>query len=174
MTPEQPYVGIAPIPAADFPFELNDSMLPLKMLIRRLAHELNSATRAHPAFRHQGINRQMNEPRPGDLVIEQSTAYHETFDCTACGFGVLLAKRLEWETTDEAYAIRCTLQDLQDMQAGYTELTPEEHARNRTTDTAWYVQYGPDSKNVYRWVNAECIALPVTVADLLKAGKQWP
>ena len=29
----------------------------------------------------------------------------------------------------------------------------------RGTDTVWYVQYGPTAKHIYRWVNAECLAL---------------
>lgn len=174
MTPTQPYEGITRIPAADFPFELDDSMLPLKMMIRILARELNSACLAHGGSRYRDMYKDMEEPRPGDLVIEQSTSYWHKLDCTVGGFGILLAKRREWETTDEEYTAWCARRDEEDRAADITPSTPEEHARDRMQETAWYVQYGPDHKNVYRWVNARCVKLPVTLAELAEAKKVWP
>jgi len=174
VTPQQPYEGITPIPAEDFPFELDDSMLPLRMLVRFLVSELHSATLFHPGSRYREIHEQMTEPKPGDLVIEQSTSYSNKFDPTLGGFGILLAKRHEWETTDEEYAKWCATRDQDDRAAGFAPSTPEEHARDRMTDTAWYVQYGPDPENVYRWVNARCVALPFTVEKLMEAKKGWP
>lgn len=174
MTPEQPYVGITPIPADEFPFELDDSMLPLRMMVRILARELHSATLGHPGSRYQDIHKNMQDPRPGDLVFEESTSYRNTLDSTLGGFGVLLTKRVEWDMTDEEYAIQCGLRDWEDLKAGCSVSTPEEHARDRMTDTAWYVQYGPDPGSIYRWVDARCIALPINVADLMEAKKRWP
>lgn len=174
MTPDQPYVGITPLPADGFPLVLDDSNLPLRMMIRVLAREMNSALTGVNSPHQEEIYRRMQEARPGDLVIERSTAYRHTLDATLGGFGVLLAKRHEWETTDEEYTQRCAGYDLDNIRLGIAPNSPEEHAENRMTDTAWYVQYGPTQKNIYRWVNAECIALPFSLATLNEARKMWP
>jgi hypothetical protein len=174
VTFDQPYVGITPLPADGFPLVLDDSNLPLRLMIRVLMREMNSALLSARTPHQEEIYRRMQEVRPGDLVIERSTAYRRTLDATLGGFGVLLAKRHEWETTDGEYAKLVAEKDAACIAIGEEPDPLEEHARNRMTDTAWYVQYGPAPKDIYRWVNAECIALPLSLDDLVEAKKEWP
>lgn len=169
MSPAQPYEGITPFPADGFPLELDDSMLPLRLLVRNLARELRAAAACHPGSRHQGVASVMNNPKRGDLVVEISTSYRTTLDATLGGFGVLLERRHEWQTTDKDFALECARQD-----AAYGPRTPQEHAEDRFTETAWYVQYGPGPEHVFRWVDAECVAVPFPASLLVKAKEQWP
>ncbi|MFD3523860.1 hypothetical protein [Streptomyces sp. NPDC058653] len=91
----------------------------------------------------------MTAPRPGDLVMELSTLRRKREpDSLIKGFGILVDCREEWASTDEEWAAET---------ASDQDLDP---IRDRMTDRAWYIQYGPNAEDVCRWVNCEFIAVP--------------
>jgi hypothetical protein len=113
---------------------------------------LQASTLGHPAPMVKRMAERMTDPRPGDLVFEWSTARRA--DSGLYGLGVLIAHRREWAETDAEWA------------AQMAALPPAlRDPADRGTDVAWYVQYGPTAEHVYRWVNAECLALPTAGPD---------
>lgn len=90
----------------------------------------------------------MKEPRPGDLVVERTSAmYSRNPDDKLKGFGILIETRTEWASSDEEWA----------AQLAEEAVLVED---DRSTVTAWYIQYGPAPVDVCRWTNCEFIALP--------------
>lgn len=170
--PEQPYEGIEPLPADQVPFMLEDCTLLLRLLVRHLAYDLSSACLGHAGSRYRDTYRRMTDPQPGDLVIERSTIYRDDITTVLGGFGFLLAKRLEWATTDAEWALECSRSDAEHRGMGLDPLTPEEHVEHRSRETAWYIQYGPERAHIFRWVNAECLALPVTAEQIASTPKR--
>lgn len=93
----------------------------------------------------------IRSPRPGDLVVEHSVLYRRDPDTRMKGLGILIETRHEWATTDDEWAAR--LADPEEL-----GLLEDE---DRSTDEAWYVQYGPNPEDVCRWVDCEFFALPL-------------
>lgn len=90
----------------------------------------------------------MTDPRPGDLVMETGTPFRKSDpDAQIKGFGILIAHREEWASTDEEWA------------ATRAE-DPDVREDERFHDHAWYVQYGPSAEDVCRWTDCEFIAVP--------------
>lgn len=73
--------------------------------------------------------RRMQNPQPGDLVVETATARKPGGERK--GFGVLLARRRE----------------------------PAGDGESRASADAWYVQYGPDEQDVERWEGGAFVAV---------------
>jgi hypothetical protein len=90
----------------------------------------------------------VRRPQVGDLVVETSTLYRAAPDGRLKSFGILLEHRDEWGETDEEWAAAKIEDDT---------LTEAD----RTTDHAWYVQYGPEPDDVCRWVNCSFITVPI-------------
>lgn len=171
MSPQQPYEGIEPLPADQVPFLLEDCTLLLRFLVRHLTYDLNFACLGHAGSEYRNTYRRMTDPQPGDLVIERSTVHRDDLTTILGGFGFLLAKRREWETTDVEWIQECSRSDDEHRSMGLDPHSPEEHAERRLQETAWYVQYGPERAHIFRWVNAECLALPVTAEQIAATPK---
>jgi hypothetical protein len=97
----------------------------------------------------------IRQPEPGDLVVETSRVIYGRcdLDTRIKGFGILLAKRREWHSTDEQWADECARE-------GW-----DPAAEERMTDTAIYIQYGSAAIDICRWENADVITLPVQVSS---------
>ncbi len=104
----------------------------------------------------------MKAPQPGDLVIEDTARFggRGDDDRQVKGFGILIAHRREWWQTDEERAAQ-----VEEERAEHEKfLRSCKYARpgdadepwepdERSTDHAWYVQYGPAAADVCRWTN---------------------
>lgn len=107
----------------------------------------------HPAPIVQRMYERISKPRVGDLVVESSSGMHSSdADKRFKAFGVLVEKREEWWEADEEWE----------------GLKAEDHSladEDRLTDTAWYVQYGPQPEDVCRWTDCSFIAIPTELRE---------
>lgn len=172
---KDPYEDIVPFPADGFPFLLDDSTIALRWLVQRLTWNLYYSYPLPPPF--ATANREMydelhQKPQRGDIVIERSRTRNTSLaDCLG-GFGVLLEHRTEWMETEEEFLADVREMDEADISVDITPRTMEKHREQRMRESAWYVQYGPLPAHVFRWNNAECIRVPVTLDDLKKLPKE--
>jgi hypothetical protein len=128
---------------------LDEKAIPRRAMMCAMAKCLQRAvTVGQPAPVVQRMSERMRHPQPGDLVVETSRMGRQHPDVEA--FGILLAHRREWWSTDAEWAA--------EMAGEPEELRGTD---NRPTDHAWYVQYGPRPEDVCRWVNCEFIAIPL-------------
>jgi hypothetical protein len=142
----QPYEGIVgTLRDEDDLLSLDDKAIPRRMMMANLALCLESAVLVgNPAPIVQRMGERMRKPEPGDLVLER-TRFGRYSDVEA--FGFLVAHRDEWWDTDEEYQ-----RHVADGAVGADE--------PRSVDHAWYVQYGPQPGDMYRWVNCSFITVP--------------
>jgi hypothetical protein len=127
---------------------LDDKAIARRLMMIGTARALHSATLVGiPAPKVAEMYARMRDPRPGDLVLEL-TNRRQDVDTQIKGFGILVAHRDEWASTDEEWAQAVT---------GDADLDPVD---DRFHDHAWYVQYGPSDGDVCRWVNCDFIAVP--------------
>jgi hypothetical protein len=112
------------------------------------------------------MSTRMRDPQPGDLVMETSSTCRLQAEDFCRAFGILLAHRTEWWTTDAEWE-----QSVAGERAAHKEFLRGPYAipgdrdepwepDERMTDHAWYVQYGPQPQDVCRWVNCEFAAVP--------------
>lgn len=150
---------------------LEDAAIPRRIMMTGMAHMLRMATLVgNPAPIVQRISGRMRNPQPGDLVVEESTAYRTDEDTRIKAFGILIEHRVEWWETDEEWAVM-----VEEERAAHERhenfLRNSEYARSeyadepwepgeRQTDHAWYIQYGPKAGDICRWVNCSFIAIP--------------
>lgn len=129
---------------------LNDKAVARRLLMIGTVKALRTATLVgNPAPVVAEMWARMQDPQPGDLVMESGTPFRKSDpDAQIKGFGILIAHREEWASTDEEWA--ATL-------AEEPDLVREEE---RFHDHAWYVQYGPAAEDVCRWTNCEFMAVP--------------
>jgi len=150
----QPYEGITGTARAeDDLLSLDDIAIPRRMLMIRMAECLSRATLVgSPAPVVARMRARMDNPKPGDLVVARFISRDE--DSLIKGFGILLAHRREWWSSDEDWA---------------AEMAAEPEALrgdgNRCTDDIWYVQYGPQERDICRWSNASFLAIPADARD---------
>lgn len=147
---------------------LEDAALPRRRMMIAIARHLRQATMVgQPAPVVQRMNDRMRSPQPGDLVVETSRTIWGGRGLEVEGFGILLAHRKEWWETDAEWAAT-----VEQERASHEEFLRGPYAHpgdadqpwepdDRSTDHAWYVQYGPAEKDVCRWVNCEFITIPV-------------
>jgi hypothetical protein len=127
---------------------LDDKAFPRREMMVALALVLQRTTLVgDPAPVVDRIGKQINDPQPGDLVVETTSIGRSDTERRAMGFGILLAYRDEWAQTDEEY--NQELADNGDLNPGW-----------RAKDHAWYVQYGPQPDDICRWVNCCFITIP--------------
>lgn len=95
----------------------------------------------------QQMQQRIENPRPGDLVAEISVPITSRVPARPNALGYLIEQRREWGEYDTEWeqekADDGTLDD-----------------GDRTTDTAWYIQYGPQATDVCRWTNCEFVVIP--------------
>ncbi|OXM57056.1 hypothetical protein CFP71_09985 [Amycolatopsis thailandensis] len=116
-----------------------------------MAAQLRTACEvADPAPAVQRMYERMIAPRPGDLVVELSALSAFPGADLVTAFGILVEHRQEWATTDEHWHAE-RLRD------------PAMTARDRVSEDAWYIQYGPAAEDLCRWVNCTFMALPIPV-----------
>lgn len=158
---KQPREGITgTLREGDDLLSLEESAIAVRKTMTGLAGVLLRTTMVgQPAPVVTRISERMRSPQPGDLVMETSTMYRRADDWYR-GFGVLIEHREEWWTTDAEWE-----QELAEERAAWEKFTrPGEGPFTpdpRTTDHAWYIQYGPQPGDICRWVNCEFIAIPV-------------
>jgi hypothetical protein len=147
--------------------QLNNNLLGLddraqahREAIRALAFHLQDATGVgNPAPVVARMGERLRSPVVGDLVVETSTRRRQT-DLRIESMGYLLATREEWYDSEADWA------------ALIEEYPEEDTDDNRSTDTAWYVQYGPDPRDVCRWVNCSFLVIPIEMDSFsLPAGR---
>jgi hypothetical protein len=144
----QPREGVVGIERTDDLLSLEDSAIPVREMLRGLAFHLHTATLVgDPAPVVQRMYQRITHPQPGDVVVVQDSRYMGEDSCIK-GFGILLAERREWWTTDEEWE--------REKSEDYGATDGE-----RMTDYAWYVQYGPNAQDVCRWVNCSLLAVPI-------------
>ncbi|MFI5473190.1 hypothetical protein ACIA6D_23485 [Streptomyces cacaoi] len=146
----QPREGITGIERTeDDLLSLDDKAVARRLLMIGTAKALNTATLVgNPAPVVADMYARMCDPQPGDLVMERGVPFRKSDpDGQIKGFGILIAHREEWASTDEEWAATCA-ED------------PDVRADERFHDHAWYVQYGPAAEDVCRWTNCEFIAIP--------------
>lgn len=123
--------------------EMNDRALLRRSLMLNLASAfLDSVVPGSSAMGNQELYSRMSTPRIGDLVMENTTAQNREADLKtrAMAFGILLDHRREWAHTDAQWVQYCTE-------------NPDTEPEDRPSCAAWYIQYGPNAKDVCRWHN---------------------
>jgi hypothetical protein len=156
MTYPQPHEGITGIDRNDDLLSLDMHAVAHRYALIAMARHLSTATLVgDPAPVVRAMGDRIRRPEPGDLVVETSRViYGQTdLDTQIKGFGIFLARRLEWSSTDAQWAGECA-------EEGWNPVTEE-----RMTDTAIYIQYGSAAAAICRWENAEVITLPIQISD---------
>lgn len=147
----QPRQGITGVARTDDDLlALDDKAIARRLLMIGTARALHSAVLVgNPAPKVAEMYARMTDPQPGDLVLETtSSSRRGSTDTQIKGFGILIAHREEWASTDEEWA------------AEIIDDPTIDADRDRFHDHAWYVQYGPAATDVCRWTNCEFIAIP--------------
>lgn len=147
----QPREGVTGTDRADDDLlALDDKAIARRLMMIGTAKALHTATLVgNPAPVVAEMYARMRDPRPGDLVMEVGVPFRRNDpDGQIKGFGILIAHRKEWASTDAEWA--ATLAEEPDLVAD----------EDRMHDHAWYVQYGPAAEDVCRWTNCEFIAIP--------------
>lgn len=145
----QPREGIFGRDRTDGLLSLDESAVPARALIMTLALNLHKAALMfNPPAYLKDLRTQMDNPRPGDLVLELSTAYSLMRGRFAIeGLGFLIETRTEWWHLNEEW-----------------EECKDDYAPDpRPTDTVSYVQYGPNAADVVRWSNHTLIGVPTSI-----------
>ena len=146
---KQPHEDVAGVQRDDDLLSLEESALAHRDALIAMAKHLKSTTLVgNPAPIVEEVHHRITHPRIGDLVMEVSAPYRKEVDTRVKSLGILVERRYEWWETDEEFE-RLKAED----PPSYTEA-------DRMTDEAWYVQYGPDPKDICRWTNCEFVALP--------------
>lgn len=102
----------------------------------------------------------MYDPQIGDLVVEITTGSRRSGEDLVQASGILLVSgRKEWASSDEQWAQAVAEEKAAHEKAGIP-FDADRFAGERFTDTAHYIQYGPDPQDVCRWVNCKFIAIP--------------
>lgn len=144
----QPHEGIRGTNMNHWLLSLDERAVVHRECLIALAHHLSAAVLVgNPAPVVRRMNARMHQPVPGDLAVATEILHgRRDPDDRIKGLGILLGRRLEWAETDAEWA-------------ALLETEPYFADEDRTTETAYYLQYGPAAGNVCRWVNSEPVAL---------------
>lgn len=167
MSYPQPREGITGTArGADDLLSLEASALAARKVIIGMTAVLQRVTLVgDPAPVTKRVYERMKNPQPGDLVLETSTMYRES-EHWYTRLGILLAHRTEWFETDAEWE-----QQVAAERAAHDQFLRGPYGRpgdadipfepdERMTDHAWYIQYGPQADDVFRWVNCSFVAIP--------------
>lgn len=158
----EPHEGITGTDREDDLLSLEDAAVPRRLMMAGMARCLRDAALVgNQSPRVARMWERMKNPVPGDLVIETSTFYSRDEDTRVKAMGILVAHRTEWWQTDKEWAA-----EVEEERAAYEEFLRGPYSQpgdgpfdpstcERTTDHAWYVQYGPKAADVCRWVNCD-------------------
>lgn len=124
-------------------------------LITMSRHLTTATLVGHPAPIVSRMYARLRDPRPGDLVVEMSAELRDARHRISA-LGILLERRVEWYDTDERWA-----EIIADDPDGWDE---------RRTDTAWYIQYGPDAGDVVRWTNCSFEVVPIFIDSFVESA----
>ncbi len=150
VTYKQPHEGIrGTLRDDDDLLSLDERALAVRNWLIGLASHLYSATLVgNRAPKVDEMYRRISAPRVGDVVVEMTAMLWSDDSRKEKGFGVLLAERDEWGSTDEEWG-------------QYRSENPEgAESDGRWSDHAWYVQYGPQPEDVCRWTNCVFVVVP--------------
>lgn len=144
---KQPYEDVTGVDRDDFLLSLDDRADAHRDALAAAAQHLFTATHiGHPDPVTVAMLDRFRNPQPGDLVAEYSRTRSQDRIRRREGFGLLLARRVEWSHTDEQW----------------TALAPDLPAR--PFEVAWYLQYGPAASDIYRWVNCHFFVVVTDIA----------
>lgn len=146
----QPHEGVqGTLRDDDDLLSLGDRAVAVRSVLIGLANHLYSAVLVgNPAPKVAAMYQRISNPKVGDLVVEMTALYGTNVERKIKGFGMLVAQRNEWDSTDAEWEAYCSE-------------NPEDAASDgRWTDEAWYVQYGPQPDDVCRWTNCRFIVVP--------------
>jgi hypothetical protein len=123
--------------------------VPHREALIAMAYHLRTATLVgQPAPVVARMGERMRQPQPGDLVVTTEVLHgRRDLEDRIHGFGIYLAGRTEWAETDENWA--AMVAEDQFIDDG-----------DRTTDTVFYIQYGPSAGDICRWYNSGVVVLP--------------
>lgn len=149
---KQPHEDIVGIDrSGDWLLSLNKKAVAHRDALIAMAAHLYAATLVgNPAPVVRRMADRIRVPQIGDLVVEDGARYprRDPEGTRRTGFGYFVARRVEWAESDEDYA-------------AYLVKEPSEVDYPRGTDTAWYVQFGPEPQRICRWVNCSFITVPI-------------
>lgn len=161
----QPHEGITGTDRHDTDLlSLEEAAMPRRDMMREMAKLLRSATLVgNPAPSVSRMSDRMQKPRPGDLVMEESSAWTRDPDTRLKGFGILVCRRDEWWDSDDSLREFIAKHRADGDELEYAAKLEQQLATGvgRPVDDAWYVQYGPDPADVCRWTNCLFTAIPV-------------
>lgn len=117
-------------------------------------HLMDAVSVGNPAPVVRRMSERIRSPQVGDFVLEWMVGLsrRSDLDTRIKAHGYLVEKRQEWWTTDEEWEQRKAEEGWEDDE-------------ERSTDVAWYVQYGPDPVDVCRWTNCSFIMVPIDPAE---------
>jgi hypothetical protein len=121
------------------------------LVINLVGHLRTACMVGNPAPIVERMAKRLRSPQPGDLVVAYLADMRKP-DNRLKGFGYLVERRREWWETDEEWA-RIKAEE------GY------EDDSERTTDDAWYVQYGPAPVDICRWTNCDFTMVPAQARE---------
>lgn len=164
----QPHEGITGTDRPGWLLSLDEEAVPFRNAIIALARHLQSAVLVgNPAPVVRRMNDRMRHPEIGDLVVTNMALMTRDLDTRLKGLGVLLSPgypgRREWFETDKEWAAFCAREAAASTDPETLALIISDE--NRTTDTAFYVQYGPDAGDRCRWVNDTCMMVPAGIGS---------
>jgi len=142
---KQPHEDVGGVDRDDWLLSLDDEALTHQDRLIALAFFLQDACLVgNPAPVVRRMYERIKNPQVGDLVVETSRRRGGN---SHMALGILLERRQEWWSTDEDWE-RSKRED--------DALTDAD----RSTDDAWYIQYGSGAHDVCRWTNCMFIMVP--------------
>lgn len=149
----QPREGISGTDRDDWLLSLDERAIAHReALIAMAAHLRTAILVGNPAPVVRRMSERVSHPQPGDLAVATEVLHgRRDPDDRLKGFGILLARRREWCSTDAAWAAQC-------LRNGW-----DPAAEERLAEDAYYLQYGPAAVDVCRWTDSEPAGLPVQV-----------
>lgn len=159
-TPELPHnrysEQVDSIKAAEL-LALDEKSLAWRRALATIAEQTHTA-----ALRARGnlspLAVRLMNPVPGDIVFEHLSFYMDDPERHMKGFGILDKIAMEPFYSDEQWAAIVSEYN------GAAMPTP-----NRTSETAYYIHYGPAEDDVCRWTNASFLVVPLSPSFVSEA-----
>lgn len=126
-------------------------------LIAITSHLHRATLVGHPAPVTAEVHDRIVKPEIGDLVVEMSALYGRDAAYRLKALGYFVEKRKEWAETDTEWAAHEARlrKDAEDIGVDW------EPDGERSTDTAWYIQYGANPGAICRWTNCAFVVVPI-------------
>lgn len=155
---KQPHEDVAPGTSRDdYLLSLEPQAVAHRNALITMSRHLMTATLVgNPAPIVSRMYRRLKDPQPGDLVVEMSAELRDAHHRISA-LGILLERRVEWYDTDKEWA-----EIFAEDPDGWDE---------RRRDDAWYIQYGPDAKDVARWTNCQFDVVPIFIDSFVEPAR---